>query len=209
MPPDTVIIAPPSWTEVLPLDHAFAANTSGGDCPSGAVARKPLWVDLGCGKGRFLLAMAHRNPAMDFLGVDRLLVRIRKVERKIVRAGLTNTRLLRAEAFYAVRYLLPPQSVSTFTIFFPDPWPKRRHHRRRLFTPVFLDALHQALAPAGVVQIATDDADYFQAIAKLFRFDPRFIEAPLLEPDQDARTDFEVIFLQQGAPIWRAAYCRP
>jgi tRNA (guanine-N7-)-methyltransferase len=207
MSPTPTIIAPPCWTQTLPLGRIFADD----DAPPQAaepLARQPLWVDIGCGKGRFLLAMAARHPTMSFLGVDRLLARLRLVERRAVRAALPNVRLLRAEALYTVQHLLPPQSVRVFSIFFPDPWPKRRHHRRRLFTSAFLGALHQAAAPQGVIHIATDDADYFQAIRKLFRADARFGPTGALEPDAAARTNFEIVFQRQGTPIHRAAYVR-
>jgi tRNA (guanine-N7-)-methyltransferase len=191
------------------LDQLFARGPCA-DTPSArGHPRRPLWVDVGCGKGRFLVATAERNPAMDFLGIDRQVGRLRYVERRILRAALTNVRLLRAEAAYTVQHLLPPHSVQVFSIFFPDPWPKRRHHRRRLFAPVFLDALHAATAPGGVIHIATDNADYFRAIAKLFQADRRFAAAPILEPDEAARTNFEIVFRLQSAPIHRAAYARP
>ena len=68
------------------------------------------------------------------------------------------------ESSYAVRYLLPAESVETFYLLFPDPWPKRRHHRRRLVTPDFLNSVHGALEQNGVVYIATDHLDYFRKI---------------------------------------------
>jgi tRNA (guanine-N7-)-methyltransferase len=88
----------------------------------------PLQVDLGCGDGSFLCALAQRNPDQNFLGIERLLGRIRSAARKAAMVG--NVRLLRMESSYAVRYLLPAGLVETFYLLFPDPWPKRRHWRR-------------------------------------------------------------------------------
>ena len=133
---DSALIAPESWASQLDPFDLF---------PSEA----PLEVDLGCGKGRFLTSRALACPGHNFVGVDRLLARLRKVDKKIARMDLENVRLLRIEVSYAVRYLLPPNSVSVYYIFFPDPWPKKRHHRRRLINPAFLDALHSTLTEDG------------------------------------------------------------
>ena len=186
--PDTRIIAPASWTERLDLDAEF--GTSG-----------PLEVDLGCGKGRFLLARAQAHPEARLLGVERLLKRLRKVDRKARRLGLHNVRLLRIESSYAIQYMLPPLSVTAFYLFFPDPWPKRRHHRRRVCTADFLAAVHAALVPQGVFHVATDDAGYFGAIEELLCADARFAPIPAYERPPEERTDFELIFLGQGLPI--------
>src|SRR5436190_589287 len=93
-----------------------------------------LEVDLGCGDGSFLTAAAAANSKSNFLGVERLVGRVRSACRKIAANGLTNARILRCEISYAVCHLLPPGSVAGFHLMFPDPWPKRRHAARRLFT---------------------------------------------------------------------------
>src|SRR5947207_8555065 len=109
--------------------------------------RAPLHVDLGCGDGSFLCALAQRLPDKNFLGIERLSARIRSSARKA--ASLGNVRLLQMESCYEVRYLLPAESVETFYLLFPDPWPKRRHHRRRIVTPDFLDSVHVAWSKMG------------------------------------------------------------
>ena len=100
----------------------------------------PIEVDLGCGDGSFLVALAKQNPQRNFLGLERLLGRVRSACRKIACGNLGNARVLRIESSYAVEYLLPPNSVSVFYLLFPDPWPKRRHQRRRLVTEEFLES---------------------------------------------------------------------
>src|SRR5437762_12472070 len=124
--------------------------------------RAPLHVDLGCGDGSFLCALAQRLPDKNFLGIERLSARIRSSARKA--ASLGNVRLLQMESSYAVRYLLPAESVETFYLLFPDPWPKRRHWRRRIITEEFLRAINQALAENGRFLVATDHLDYFEKI---------------------------------------------
>src|SRR2546427_997705 len=116
--------------------------------------KAPLHVDLGCGDGSFLCALAQRLPDKNFLGIERLSGRVRSSARKA--ASLDNVRLLQMESSYAVRYLLPAGSVETFYLLFPDPWPKRRHHRRRIVTPDFLGYVHTALKVNGGIYIATD-----------------------------------------------------
>jgi tRNA (guanine-N(7)-)-methyltransferase len=183
--PSAICVTPATWTAPIAPEVLFAR-------------RAPLEVDLGCGKGRFLLAHAARCPEVNVLGIDRLLVRLRKVERRVVRARLTNVRLLRVEASYAVTNLLPPDSVSTIYIFFPDPWPKRRHHRRRLIQPAFLDRLRVVLRHDGCVHIATDDMDYFTHIQRCFDASPAYVTAAVFEPTEDERTDFERTFRGLG-----------
>ena len=105
--------------------------------------KAPLHVDLGCGDGSFVCALAQRLAEKNLLGIERLLGRIRSSAHKA--AGLSNVRLLQMESSYAVRYLLSAGSVETFYLLFPDPWPKRRHQRRRIVTPDFLRSIHTAL----------------------------------------------------------------
>ena len=167
----------------------------------------PLELDLGSGKGRFLLARAAKHPGTDFFGVDRMLRRIRKVDNRVRRIPLPNVRLLRAEAFYTVAYLLPPASVDLLWVLFPDPWPKARHQNHRLFNPLFMDALHRVLKPGAVLQFATDHAPYAGDVRAIFAADARFAPAePYVRPP-DEQTDFERYYIQTR-PIARLALRR-
>lgn len=157
----------------------------------------PFYVDLGCGDGSFVCALAERMPERNFLGIERLLGRIRSAARKAATVG--NVRLLRMESSYAVRYLLPAGSVKTFYLLFPDPWPKRRHHRRRIVTPDFLNSIHTALKKNGIIYIATDHLDYLEKIKKIARSNPGFAVA---EVDVDLPpSGFGIIFRQKSVPI--------
>src|SRR5215472_14711867 len=127
----------------------------------------PLHVDLGCGDGSFLCEMAQQFPKRNFLGVERLTKRVEKVRRKAEK--IENVRVLRADTLFAVRDLLPESSVEVFYLLFPDPWPKRRHQFRRIFTRDFLNAVAVALEQRGVLQVATDQLDYFHQIERLSR----------------------------------------
>lgn len=165
----------------------------------------PLEIDIGCGEGAFLLAMAARHPERNFLGIERLLGRVHTVCRAAAMQRLENVRVLRIENFYAVKHLLPRGSVAIAHILFPDPWPKRYHHRRRLIQEEFLHALHEVLAPAGELRVKTDDLPYFQWMEKHFSQAGTCFER-LEWPDAAdyPPTDFEQRFLAKGLPIYRA-----
>ncbi len=162
----------------------------------------PLEVDLGCGDGAFLVASAGANPARDFLGIERLAGRVRRVSRKIGFNGASNARVLRVEISYAVERLLPTASVTVFHVLFPDPWPKRRHWGRRLVTTDFLAAIHRALVPQGVVRIATDQTDYFREIERVVAQSGRFVTSLDRDP-APAMSTFEKRFRQSNLEIHR------
>jgi tRNA (guanine-N7-)-methyltransferase len=167
---------------------------------------QPLEVELGSGDGSFLAEYAPQHPEHNFIGVERLLGRIRKLDRKGQRAGLTNLRGLRIESAYFVQYLLPPGSVAALHIYFPDPWPKRKHRRHRLIGERFPALARQALAPGGAVYLRTDDRDYFEQMVSVFTAEPAF--RPFETPPELAGllTDFEKEFQARGISTLRAAY---
>ncbi len=167
---------------------------------------RPFEVEIGCGNGRFLAARAAAEPETIFLGIERMLGRVRRLERKAIRHKLNNLFILRLEALYTFYYLLPAQSVTTLHVLFPDPWPKRRHWGNRLFEPIFLDALCLRLKSGGTIQVATDHHDYFQKITARFDSDPRFAPATIRERNALEQTDFEMRFRSQGLPIYQCAY---
>jgi len=181
---------PAEWLGPLDLRKRFT-------CPD-----RPFEVDLGCGKGRFLLARAAARPGINFLGIDRMLRRIRKIDNRARRLDLDNIRLMRVEAYYAVAHLLPPSSVDTYYIFFPDPWPKAKHEGHRLFNPLFLDALHRTMTGDGIAHIATDHAPYFEQLSEVFAEDSRFVPVAPFVPSEAERTDFEKFYIA-SKPIGR------
>ena len=162
----------------------------------------PLQVDLGCGDGSFLCELAEQFPEKNFLGIERLTKRVEKVRRK---AGkIDNVRVLGTDTLFAVRHLLPENSIETFYLFFPDPWPKRRHHQRRIFTAEFLEAIAAALEQRGMLHVATDQLDYFRQIEGLSRGHSQFeIVPPLRDEIALPLTMFERKFREQGVQIYR------
>jgi tRNA (guanine-N7-)-methyltransferase len=164
--------------------------------------RTPIEVDLGCGDGSFLTAIAAQSPGNDFLGIERLLGRVRATCRRIERGRLTNARVLRFEISSAVERLLPENSVTTFHLMFPDPWPKRRHAPRRLVNGNFLASLHRALVPNGTVRLATDETEYFRQIMRLVSDSPLFAIVSETLP-ANPMSKFEKQFTQEGVTIHR------
>jgi tRNA (guanine-N7-)-methyltransferase len=148
----------------------------------------PIEVDLGCGDGAFLAAIAAANPARDFLGIERLYGRVQSARRRIMLGELTNARVLRVETSYAVQQLLPAESVALCHLMFPDPWPKRRHWRRRVVTADFLTSIHRALVPLGLLRIVTDQTDYFREIERLAGESAQFVTNSDPEPPRSPST---------------------
>jgi tRNA (guanine-N7-)-methyltransferase len=166
----------------------------------------PIELELGSGDGGFLLRYAQGHPETHFLGVERLLGRIRKLERKAPRLGLTNVRGLRVEAAYLLRYLLPPGSIRALHVYFPDPWPKLRHRSRRLVHAGFPALAARVLEPGGTVFLRTDDPDYFAQMQEVFAASTTFALGETPRELAEVLTDFELEFLSRGIPTLRAAY---
>ncbi len=175
-------------------------------CPAIYDLSRPLEVEVGCGRGRFLTGRAARHPDCTFLGVERMLERVHVFDGKTRRLGLANAHVLRLEALYTFHYLLPEHHARVVYVFFPDPWPKKKHHSHRLFGPLFLNALWKRLEVGGRLEFATDHAEYFQAVEACFAGDARFERVAPMERGPDEWTEFETLFRGQGLPIYAAAW---
>ena len=167
---------------------------------------QPLEVELGSGDGSFIVQYAALHPDRNFIGVERLLGRLRKVDRKGRRSGLTNLRGVRIEASYFLEYLLPKKSVAALHIYFPDPWPKRKHRKHRLINERFPQLASAALVPGGTVYLRTDDADYFAQMKEVFQASPLFTPVPTPPPLAEVLTDFERGFLARGIQTLRMVW---
>jgi tRNA (guanine-N7-)-methyltransferase len=169
---------------------------------------QPLEVELGCGDASFLIEYAGMHPERNFIGVERLLGRIRKLDRKGRRAGLTNLCGVRIESAYFLEYLLPANSAAALHVYFPDPWPKRRHWGKRLVNERFPGIVRRALEPGGAVYLRTDDPAYFEQMTGVFAAGLSF--RPVETPTELSRvtTDFESGFQARGIRTLHAAYQR-
>jgi tRNA (guanine-N7-)-methyltransferase len=165
-----------------------------------------LEVELGCGDASFLVEYARQQPAKNFIGVERLLGRLQKLDSKGRRAALTNLRGVRIESSYFLQYLLPRGSTVALHIYFPDPWPKKKHRRHRLINEHFPALVRAVLVPGGQVFLRTDDADYFGQMNEVFDAAKEFSKIETPPPLAEISTDFERDFNAQGIPTLRAAY---
>lgn len=150
-----------------------------------------LEIDVGAGEGSFLLAMAQRFPETNFLGIERMARRVRAICRGTEQLRLGNVRVLRLESGFAVRSLIPPDSVSTLHISYPDPWPKRRHWPRRLITSSFIENALRILQTGGEIRVVTDHEEYFQHIERTMRACTTLQEMPWPRDPDYPRTYFE------------------
>ena len=178
----------------------------GGD----ADAARPLVVEIGFGRGEFLIDLALAAPATPHVGVEYSTKRVLKMARRLARAGIANVRLLDCTGEVVVQELLAPASVQEFWINFPDPWPKKRHHRRRLLQPALVHALAERLAPGGSLHVATDHEGYAEAIDAALGAEPllenAYAPAPFLRDVPGRRaTAYEIEWRAEGRPMhfWR------
>ncbi len=167
---------------------------------------RPLEIEVGCGKGQFLTKRAKENPDCDFLGIERMLERVRLFDGKCRRGCIDNAMVLRLEALYTFHYLLPAHHARRVYVFFPDPWPKKKHHSHRLFGPLFLNALWKRLEIGGRIEFATDHREYFETVCECFAGDSRFKRQEPMPRPKEVWTEFETMFRNQGLPIYNAAW---
>ena len=191
--PDALLHDFQSITEPLRLEELFTQP-------------QPTELEIGCGDGGFLLEYAQRHPESNFLGVERLLGRVRKLSKRGQHAGLNNLRLLRIEARYVLDYLLPECAFSAVHIYFPDPWPKDKHARHRLIQSDFLPRIRRILAPDGLLYLRTDDPPYFEQMQNTFRDAEGFAEESTPAALSEITTEFERQWLAEGKRTHYAAY---
>lgn len=167
----------------------------------------PVEIEIGCGRGKFLVARSQENPGINFIGIDRAG---RWMKRGIKRAGnrnLSNIHFARAEASKFLTEAIAPESVSMFHVYFPDPWPKRRHHDRRVVSADFLRLLHSRLLPGGLIEAATDDEDYFISMKKSIAATLELWDNVRETRDERIfggamKTNYELKFEAEGRPLF-------
>jgi tRNA (guanine-N7-)-methyltransferase len=173
----------------------------------------PVEIEVGFGKGLFLLSASETAPETNFLGVEIVRKYQLFTATRMARRQRRNVRLVCADARLFLRDCVAPASVQAAHVYFPDPWWKTRHHKRRVFTAEFVATCGRILKPAGRFHIATDVPDYFELMTELmaqaagFRCLPPPAENVPVH-DMDYPTNFERKFRKQGKPIHRAVYER-
>jgi tRNA (guanine-N7-)-methyltransferase len=169
--------------------------------------RNPVEIEIGCGKAKFLIARATEHPQINFLGIDVVWKWMKYAVQRTEKRRLRNLKFLKADAREMVKYGLPPGSVSIFHIYFPDPWPKRRHKKRRIVTGEFLNELHARLRDNGLIELATDHEDYYEQMSKAvvhsgisWRSTRRAEGERLFEAL--AKTNYEIKYGAAGRPLY-------
>lgn len=161
-------------------------------------------LEIGSGKGTFLVQHAPLHPDTQFLGIEYAAAFFRHAADRIRRHNITNVRMLHAEAGLFVRQYIPDACFQTVHIYFPDPWPKKRHHKRRLVQAPFLEHLHRILKSNGEVRLATDHGDYFQSMLEHASKVTMLFEKLPYEPPESAEdgelvgTNFERKYRREG-----------
>jgi tRNA (guanine-N7-)-methyltransferase len=163
--------------------------------------RAPRVLEIGFGMGETTAAIALARPADDFLGIEVHAPGVGSLLKRVAELGLTNVRVIRHDVVEVVAAMIPPASLAGVHVFFPDPWPKKRHHKRRLLTPGFVHELALRLTAGGCLHVATDWEDYAQEILAALGAEPLLENlAPGFAPRPDYRplTKFETRGLMLG-----------
>ena len=187
---------PPYSHEFVPDDY-FARLSPEDIFENGA----PLEVDLGSGDGSYTLALAEHFPERNFLAVERLLGRVQKTCRGAKERALDNLKVLRLESAYTAEWLLPRNSVSRLHLICPDPWPKAKHHRRRLIQQEFLETVHKLLLPGGVFVFKTDHEEYFEWAEEELALYPKLEVTAFPEGEFDPKSDFQLQWEAEGKSL--------
>ncbi|MCG5540824.1 MULTISPECIES: tRNA (guanosine(46)-N7)-methyltransferase TrmB [unclassified Halorhodospira] len=171
----------------------------------------PRVLDIGFGDGEALVEMAAADPGRDYLGVEVHRPGVGHCLLCAEQAQVENLRVATVDAVELVRHHLPPRSLAAVHIFFPDPWPKKRHHKRRIVQPAFLDLLAERLVPGGTLHLATDWADYAEWMLDTVEPDERFVNtcgprAFIPPPPPRPQTKFERRGLRKGHQVHDLIY---
>ncbi|HVS30668.1 MAG TPA: tRNA (guanosine(46)-N7)-methyltransferase TrmB [Thermoanaerobaculia bacterium] len=165
----------------------------------------PVIVEIGSGKGRFLIASAMERPDVNFVGIEKSLHYHRVIRERVSKRALTNVRLINHDAFLVMREMFADRSLSEIHIYFPDPWPRKREQKRRIIRPDVLAEVRRVLADGGSGIYVTDHREYFEAaaplIASLFRSETR-----VPGPGDAPRTNYEAKYRAEGREIYEVRF---
>ena len=171
----------------------------------------PTVLEIGFGMGETTAAIAAAAPDRDFLGVEVHSPGVGSLLREIAQRGLTNVRVIRHDAVEVVDAMIPQASLAGIHVYFPDPWPKKRHHKRRLLRPAFVHALALRLAPGGYLHTATDWPDYAEEMLATLSSEPLLAntaEGFAPRPDWRPPTKFERRGTRLGHPVFDLLFAR-
>lgn len=172
----------------------------------------PVELEIGMGKGTFLVEQAKARPEVNFFGIEWANWYWRYASDRLRRHGCLNARTVRAEALFFLREHVADASLSVLHVYFPDPWPKARHHKRRLVQQPFLAEAHRILLPGGRLQIVTDHSDYFEQIESVVKASPlnivEYNRPGSAGEGEFVGTNFERKYRREGRPFHALAAIR-
>jgi tRNA (guanine-N7-)-methyltransferase len=173
----------------------------------------PVEVEVGCGKGLFVITAASACPSVNFFGIEIVRKYQLYTATRLAIRNLHNARIVCADARIFFRDRIPESSLQAVQVYFPDPWWKKRHHKRRLFTPEFAGLCASRLRPGGKLHFASDVAEYFELVRELCRQQPSLRELPLpvatnAQHEMDYVTNFERKSVRAGRPVHRLLFER-
>lgn len=167
--------------------------------------RNPVVLEIGSGKGRFLITSAVERPDLNFIGIEKSLHYHRVIRDRVQKRGLTNVRLINHDAFLVLRDLIPDASILELHIYFPDPWPRKREQKRRIIRPEVLQEIRRVLAEGGEAVYVTDHKEYIDIaaplIAEFFRSETR-----IPGPEDPPRTNYEAKYRAEGREIYEVRF---
>ena len=170
---------------------------------------RPVEVEIGTGKGTFLVARAAARPEVNFLGIEYAKAYCHHAADRFRRHGVDNVRMLHADAGLFFKRCVADGALNRVHIYFPDPWPKRKHHRRRLIQPPFVAQVRRALRVGGQLIVVTDHMGYFEQITGVLNAAAGFATVPVPRmTDAEGEivgTNFERKYIAQGRPFYSAA----
>ena len=170
-------------------------------------------LEIGCGKGTFITEQAKERPGVNFFGIEWARWFWRYTSDRLRRNDCTNARAVRAEAGFFLDEHVPAESLSVLHVYFPDPWPKARHNKRRLIQPAFMPKVLRVLRPGGRLQVVTDHADYWAQIEATLRAAEGLTVVPYdppgsAEEGEVVGTNFERKYRREGRPFYAIAAVR-
>ncbi|WP_370246277.1 tRNA (guanosine(46)-N7)-methyltransferase TrmB [Candidimonas sp. SYP-B2681] len=172
----------------------------------------PTVLEIGFGMGETTQKIAAARPEDNFLGVEVFNAGVGALLKRIEESGQTNIRIIQHDAVEVARDMIAPDSLAGVHIYFPDPWPKKRHHKRRLIQPAFISLLASRIAPGGYIHCATDWENYAEQMLAVLSDEPRLVNtAPggyAMRPEFRPQTKFETRGLRLGHGVWDLIFTR-
>jgi tRNA (guanine-N7-)-methyltransferase len=166
---------------------------------------RPVVLEIGSGKGRFLVSSASEQPATNFVGIEKSLHYHRVIADRVERRGLTNIRLINHDAFVVLQKMIAAASLAEVHIYFPDPWPRPREQKRRIVRPEVLAEIRRTLVGGGQGIFVTDHRHYFEKAAPLIEAVFR-TERRIPGPDDPPRTNYEAKYREEGREIYEVRF---